>query len=236
MVYAADFIHLLRRQIGDRYIYGHRVSLSDPDPDIFDCSELVEWACARLGVRPKMPDGARFQARHCKKHGQLVTVRSAERTPGALLFHFSSDPFTTAPAEAHVVVSLGNGRTAEARGHAWGVGSFKVAGRGWTHATHVPGLRYGTAPVSPPPLHGGKPLAPAWPGRFLMRPPDLKGADVKKWQTRMKARGWAVPTTGVYDAATEKVCIQFQKEKGLEVDGVVGPSTWEAAWLAAVTP
>jgi peptidoglycan hydrolase-like protein with peptidoglycan-binding domain len=28
------------------------------------------------------------------------------------------------------------------------------------------------------------------------------------------------------------VCRQFQAQKGLEVDGIVGPQTWRIAWIA----
>ena len=34
---------------------------------------------------------------------------------------------------------------------------------------------------------------------------------------------------------TEAVTKQFQKEKGLKVDGLVGPKTWAAAWTEDIT-
>jgi len=39
-----------------------------------------------------------------------------------------------------------------------------------------------------------------------------------------------------YGAASARICRQFQKEKGLRVDGVVGPITWRSAWTAPITP
>jgi hypothetical protein len=82
-----------------------------------------------------------------------------------------------------------------------------------------------------PARHGAK--APEWPGRFLkVASPQMRGEDVERWQKRMFARGWKIPTSGVYDDATRGVCVKFQKEKALEADGVVGSDTWRAAWTA----
>jgi putative peptidoglycan binding protein len=76
---------------------------------------------------------------------------------------------------------------------------------------------------------------PPWPGRELKQPPAMKGADVRKWQAQMKARGWSIAVDGVYDGSDDALCRQFQAEKGLEVDGAVGPVTWRAAWNTTVT-
>ncbi|RAV77347.1 hypothetical protein DBT52_09270 [Aerococcus mictus] len=44
---------------------------------------------------------------------------------------------------AHIAVSLGDGKTIEARNPEMGVGSWDAAGRGWTKAGLVPGVDYG---------------------------------------------------------------------------------------------
>jgi len=192
MVYAADFVGLLLRQAGDRYLFGHEASPDDPDPDTFDCSELVEWGSARLGVAPRMPDGSWHQARHCKTHGTLTTVEDAITVQGALLFRFSHDPFSGGrPSKAHVAVNLGNGSTIEARGSDWGVGSWDVHARGWTHAALVPGLDYRPPPQPPAPGHKPNPL-PAWPGRFLTQPPAMRGDDVRHTTGPFHRRRWRV--------------------------------------------
>lgn len=60
-------------------------------------------------------------------------------------------------------------------------------------------------------------------------------ADLKKWQARMAARGWRITADGLYGPATAKVARQFQSEKGLAVDGLIGAATWAAAWKSPVT-
>jgi putative chitinase len=147
-----DLLDLLLTQDGDPYVFGVEVSPSDSNPKAFDCSELVQWGCARLGVKPIMPDGAIYQVRHCRKYDLLVPVDQAIHTSGALLFRFSDDPFTgDRPHCAHVAVSQGNGKTFEARGRAYGVGAFSALKRGWTHAGLIPGLDYGEPVIPSPP-------------------------------------------------------------------------------------
>lgn len=143
MATARELVNVVKSQEGDEYVFGVEVSPSDSDPNAFDCSELVEWACNRLKVKPKIPDGSWYQASHCKKHDTIIDVETAINTEGALLFFFSSSPFgRSRPRQAHVAISLGNGKTFEARSKKKGVGTFNALDRGWTHAGLIPGLKY----------------------------------------------------------------------------------------------
>lgn len=101
-----------------------------------DCSELVQNACDENRVVPAMPDGAINQYHHCKAHGTLIPVSQGIKTYGALLFRITPETGN------HVVFSLGNGKTFEARGRAYGVGSWNAEGRPWTHAALIPGVDY----------------------------------------------------------------------------------------------
>lgn len=60
-------------------------------------------------------------------------------------------------------------------------------------------------------------------------------ADLKKWQAQMRKRGWSITADGLYGPATKKVARQFQAEKGLAVDGLIGAATWRAAWTEKIT-
>ena len=81
--------------------------------------------------------------------------------------------------------------------------------------------------------HVQRPSFPKWRGRFiLLTSPRMRGTDVTEWQTQMKSRGLTIPVDGVFDRPSEKICVAFQQEQGLEADGVVGPITWAAAWDA----
>lgn len=57
------------------------------------------------------------------------------------------------------------------------------------------------------------------------------------WQARMQARGWNIGKDGAdgrYGNDTERIVRQFQKNKGLAVDGKIGKATWDAAWSLPV--
>jgi peptidoglycan hydrolase-like protein with peptidoglycan-binding domain len=59
--------------------------------------------------------------------------------------------------------------------------------------------------------------------------------NIRTWQHQMAARGWSIGVDGLYGPESESVCRQFQSEKGLAVDGLVGPNTWSKSWTAPVT-
>lgn len=56
-----------------------------------------------------------------------------------------------------------------------------------------------------------------------------------RWQSRMAMRGWSIAADGLYGDQTRDVARAFQAEKGLTVDGKIGPDTWAAAWTAPIT-
>lgn len=117
------FLQRALAQQGKEYVFGAEVSMNDPNPRRFDCSELIEWAAHQAGVR--VPDGSANQIAATRP----MSVEQALRTPGALLYR-----------PGHIAISLGDGRTIEAKGRAYGVGIFNANGRGWTRAGVIPGL------------------------------------------------------------------------------------------------
>uniref|UniRef100_UPI002AD232AC peptidoglycan-binding domain-containing protein n=1 Tax=Frankia sp. Cr1 TaxID=3073931 RepID=UPI002AD232AC len=100
--------------------------------------------------------------------------------------------------------------------------------------------------VAPPPA---RPVAPAFPlpAGHWYGPPDADPRNhsgfyaltdrvgITQWQGQMRARGWAIDVDGQFGPRTATVTWAFQAEKGLAVDGRVGPVTWAAAWTAALT-
>lgn len=225
-----ELLELVTSQDGDSYVFGVEVRPSESNPEAFDCSELIEWACARLDVEPRIPDGSWYQARHCRIQNTLIEVEEAINTAGALLFLFSSSPYEgPRPKRSHVAISQGDGRTFEARGRRYGVGFFEARDRGWTHAAQIPGLEYAVEtfePPEPPPPedHAVSVVLPQ-----LSYHAKSKGRDVRTLQGLLLARGLEKVVgkiDGDFGTKTDKAVREFQRRALIEVDGLVGEITW----------
>lgn len=91
-------------------------------------------------------------------------------------------------------------------------------------------------PSTPAPSPAPAPQGPAFPGEYLaLQSPMLHDNNVRTWQQRMHDRGWTITVDGWYGSQSQSICKQFQQEKGLQVDGIVGPQTWAATWAAPIT-
>lgn len=103
-----------------------------------------------------------------------------------------------------------------------------------------------TAPPTQPPATGTAPAFPYPSNHYLGKPsppPECHSgyygepdhSNVRKWQQQMANRGWNITVDGYYGDQSFSVCSQFQAEKGLSVDGLCGPQTWEKSWTAPIT-
>lgn len=87
-------------------------------------------------------------------------------------------------------------------------------------------LPYASAPN--PPAPPARPQnVPPFPGYCSMGSCDNITRQV---QQRLLNRGWQIQVDGIFGRQTDQVVRAFQAKKGLEVDGVVGPQTWNALW------
>lgn len=121
-----------------RYVFGAEIAnLNDPSPDKLDCSELVQWGVyQKSSPHTSWVDGSANQAAHCK----IISADQAIHTKGALLFVSNNGH----PSGVHhVAVSMGNGKTAEARSAYMTpqCGSWSAAGR-FSFGGLVPVLHY----------------------------------------------------------------------------------------------
>jgi len=177
------FLRVAKAQIGDRYVFGAKEDLHNPNPSVFDCSDFTEWAAFQAGT--KIPRTATEQYLFFKKQGLLIDPDKAKDTPGALLFHFDREP---RPGDgrtpgAHVAISLGDGKVVEAANPRAGVREAN-AGNRFEFAAVIPGISDGTAtPIANPvtqPLSTLVPqtaLADTLPVQPATPPPDLGGPD-----------------------------------------------------------
>lgn len=85
---------------------------------------------------------------------------------------------------------------------------------------------------------GGTKLSPypSWPGKMIqLSSPPTASQDIVKWQQQMIFRGWSLAATGIFDQRSHEILKQFQQEKQLEVDGILGPTSWNASWELPIT-
>jgi len=102
---AAQFVEIARKQVGKPYVFGAEAAPNDPDPPAFDCSELVEWSCARVGV--VFPDGTWNQIAAVAGGDACATGRAGRMGPQ--------------PAAAPCGPSDGHGHVVEANWQAAGL-------------------------------------------------------------------------------------------------------------------
>ena len=77
---------------------------------------------------------------------------------------------------------------------------------------------------------------PVWIRNVTLINPNTHGADVTQWQEQMLKRGWKIDDrTGYFGTSSYNALRQFQAEKRLHVDGVLGAISWNAAWEMAIT-
>jgi len=213
---AEDFVQKCLKEVGDEYEYAAHV---DPGTDPsrtkeWDCAELVEVKLQELGI--DAPDGSTRQLQWVIEQGTSIPLAEGIRTRGALLLR-----------AGHVAVSLGDGKTIEAKGEEYGVNVFSASHRGFTHAGRVPGLTYdGTVAGGGPGRSPDKVTTPPVDRRPTLRRGSRGGA-VRFLQKRLLALGFAPgPVDGDFGPKTEAAVRAFQQSKGFTVDGIVGPQTW----------
>lgn len=82
---------------------------------------------------------------------------------------------------------------------------------------------YDGVQVTPPPPVKASPGVPPFPGFCSLGSRDNI---TRRVQQKLQSRGWTLAVDGIFGAETDAVVRAFQRKKNLEVDGIVGPITW----------
>lgn len=202
---------------GQKWV-GHRVA---------DCSGLFYWAFKQLGGYMYHGSDTMFR-KYCTANG---TMSNGKRTDGMPLLPGTA-VFTWKPADGkygHVGLFIGNGKVIEAKGTQSGVVESKVTDKRWTHWGELKGIDYSASEADVPPSPTPSDKQPTETLPTLRK--GMKGEYVSLLQTKLVNKGYSVGSYGIdgdFGSATLKAVKEFQKDHGLEVDGVVGKKTWAA--------
>lgn len=164
-----DLLTLALSKVG--YAYSQGPTRTAGTDHYFDCSGFTYFLNQHVGgPTPNWDPQSHLQALYCRDHNLLIPgglgsptqLAIARRTPGALIFEGPQHAYVGGENIAgHVAISLGDGHTVEAMGHAWGTCIGNFDGRGWCNAGHFPGIDYTIAltqphdgPVQGPQLQG----------------------------------------------------------------------------------
>lgn len=222
MIFPSKVLETAISQFGKKYVYASSPSPTIKNPPSFDCSGYVHWVCGRNGIT--IPQGSWNQALWCRDNGMLMSVQDAINTPGALLFAGDNNGYSGYGPSGHVGFSLGNGKTAEARGSAYGVGSWSAYNRPWTNAGMIPGVTYNVPPVNANSIFMTDLINKVKVGPILNL--GSRGFDVKVWQCALNAGiGSNLIGDGSFGPQTVSATKDFQRFWKLSADGVVGPKS-----------
>ena len=198
----------MSRKYGSKWI-GHYVA---------DCSGLFVWAFAQFGVKMAHISSNIFISYCTKNKGKLTTALKRTILPGSAVFTGE-----TAGNHPHVGLYVGNDTVIEAKGTVAGVITSKLTDKKWTFYGELKDVQYDGVEPSPDPEP-----SPGW--RPTIRRGN-KGADVIECQTMLTRMGYDIGSCGIdgdFGRATEAAVKEFQRDRKLVVDGVVGPMTWDA--------
>jgi predicted chitinase len=82
-------------------------------------------------------------------------------------------------------------------------------------------------PIPPPTQPAAPDQAPPYPGMLHV---TSRGPSVTTLQQQLNNLGATIAVDGIFGKGTRQAVSDYQKKKGLTVDGIVGPATWAALW------
>lgn len=170
-----------------------------------DCSGIIVGVLRDLGVIGPKDD---FRARDFQKLSKKVSLK--ELQPGDLVFDKPTDA-------GHIGVYIGNNTVIDSRGRDVGVVRKPLSDYSWKDAGRLDWFSNAIPPLE---------------RNLYYRPDDLmRGDDVSECQMALLEKGyWPGTVDGIFGHLTDDAVRMFQKNEDLEVDGVVGPKTWEKLW------
>ncbi|SMH55139.1 MULTISPECIES: peptidoglycan-binding protein [Cyanophyceae] len=187
------------------------------------CAMFTSWVYAEAGFPlPKMQDGAPSGAAYCPYiEGYARRIGQWHKTPrpGDLaLFHFGN----RLAVHIGIVENISGAKFSSIEGNT-SAASNANGGMVQRRSRNVSQCRGFYRPMDIQARTGKD----AYYRLIRLRRPYMAGHDVREWQKQVNFWGISIEIDGIYGPESEKVCRTLQEKWGLEVDGVIGPITWE---------
>jgi cell wall-associated NlpC family hydrolase len=233
----AYFAAVARTQLSSQFVFGSEATPTKPNPATFDSSELVQWCCSQVDI--PCVSGVQPQYLMCKRSGTTLSLDDARITVGALVFQIL--PGTN--RYDHVAISLGDGQVIESDGRANGVALSSFEYRQWTHAGTIPLVSCFAG--SDDAVFGDVVLEVSEDSSILNSDEFIaaaaksvlargsSGSHVRLLQLRLQQLGYMADVDGKYDSATRAMVQQFQINRRVKSDGVVGEVTWGQLFIGS---
>ncbi len=194
-----------------------------------DCNGLIEaYAWEENGVikrnRNDIPDRSASGMYSAARYKGKITDGMPE-IPGILVW---------TETKAHVAVYIGNGYVIEARGFSYGIPKSAMSSRNFKFWGDYAYIDYTSAEFELMKAYSKSTqttTATKQPSGTETLRKGSTGAAVKELQTLLMKHGYDLPRYGAdgdFGNETLAAVKAFQSDKGLEVDGAVGPITWAA--------
>jgi hypothetical protein len=148
MTTGQDLIDLAVSRIGEEYVYGANVDLDDADwHGPWDCAEFCTWVVKQVtgatygcldNADTSDPEPYTGGWRKDVRKGIVISIpiKQAIRTPGAIILRYRE-------GGKHIVFSIGDGATIEAKSTTWGVCRSRVGNTAnWDYGILIPGVEY----------------------------------------------------------------------------------------------
>lgn len=186
---------------------------------VADCSGLFRWALDRLGLAVSHSSNRIWES-YCSSRGRLVNGARSDGQPllpGTAVFVHPAGKNRT-----HIGLYVGDGMVIEASGTQAGVIQSAVTNKKWVEWGELKGVSFDG--VRETAGKGSETVT------VILKKGD-KGEAVREAQSLLLQRGYDLGKWGAdgdFGSATEAAVRQFQRDAGLDPDGILGPQTLEA--------
>lgn len=204
----------LGAQLGKKWI-GHRV---------WDCSGLTKYCGLQLGL--SYAHGSNSSWRNDTVH-KGKKEKTTKLPVGAWVYTGSSSS-----DHPHIGIVVDSEWVVEAQGTRNGVVKTKISDKKWTYWGLGKGITFDFIPGLTVGETGKQESAGGGSSSSTIKYPTLrrgaKGDLVVQLQRILSKDGSSLVIDGIFGSGTQSAVRAFQKRHGLEVDGIVGPKTWNA--------